>query len=239
VSDTSFEPEPLVTLARIELLQGILPQGELSAEASQQRRSLYDSFGTPEDPWVDKARAAYAAMSEVGGFVASVGDQLCCELDIRENAEMYAAVGGFEVSEITHGLGAWWSPSGTWFHSGPALAESALLTDPAFEDFPALSRLLLDASANNLASFFARVAAGGLRLATAGARVPWTRRRRRQFLLMAEVARARGLLFRDGPHADGRYLGEEQVEVKDLVEVVRRPRTASETGPGTEAAPSA
>jgi hypothetical protein len=207
----------------MELLQGILP-----AESLERRRSLYDSFGTPEDLWTDKARAAYAAMSEIDGFVASVGDQLSCELDIREHADLYAAVGGFHASEITHGLGVW-SPSATWFLSGKALAEREELRDPANDDFPAASQLLLDAGAHNLASFFSRVAAGGLRLASSGGRAPWLRRRRREVLFVAEVARMRGLLFREGPKEGGRYLGGEPLEVIDLIEAVTRSRAASQT----------
>lgn len=64
-------------------------------------------------------------MSEVGGFVASVGDELSCELDIREHAELYAAVGGFDVNEITHGLGVGRSPSATWFQLGETLSREA------------------------------------------------------------------------------------------------------------------
>jgi hypothetical protein len=232
VSTSSFESESATALARIELLQGILP-----AESAAQRSELYDSFGVPGVPWPVKARAAYAAMSEIGDYVASVGDQLACELDIREHAELFAAVGGFHPNEITHGLGGWWSPSATWFLSGGTLVARADLSEPASRDFPAASRLLLDAGAHNLASFFSRVAAGGLRLASAGGRAPWSRRRRREILFVAEVARARGLLFRDGPRADGRYLGREPVDVTELIEEVTRSRTASQSRTHTEATP--
>lgn len=234
MSVAGFEPELLATLARIELLQGI-PSPESAGERSTQRRSLYETFGTKEDRWVDRARAAYMAMSRAGDFVASVGDQLLCELDIREHAELYAAIGGFHSSEITHGLGAWWSPSARWFLSGSALAASANLEDPVNDDFAAITRLLLDAGADNLASFFARIAEGSLRLAESGGRRPWRRRRRRQFLLLAEIARMRGLRFRDGPDDYGRYLSDELVNAAELVAAVglggRAPRsgTAAET----------
>jgi hypothetical protein len=217
VSDANFEPESLAALARMELLQGI------REESADQRRSLYDRFGGKNDRWIDKARNAYAAMREVNGFVASVGDQLSCELDIRENAELYAAIGGFDVSEITHGLGSWWSPSATWFQSGRALADNAGLRDPALEDFEAASRLLLEAGAHSLATFFSAVAAGGVRLFASTGR----RHSRREFGFVAEVARRRGLVFRKGPDLNGHYLRGEHVNMTDMINTVTRSRPQS------------
>ena len=221
MSSISNEPELLIQLARLELLQGVLPQ-----ESAERRSSLYDSFGAAEDRWVDKARNAYSAMSATNGFVASVGDELSCELDIRENAELYAAVGGFDVSEITHGLGAWWSPSAAWFQTGQILIATDGLRGLAFEDFEATSRLLLEAGARALANFFATVTSGGQRLLSSGGRLLWRRRARRELLFVTEIARVRGLLFRDGPDEDGHYLRGEPVDVAEIVDTVTRSRRA-------------
>jgi hypothetical protein len=221
VSNASFEAESLHVLARTELLQGIL-----SEESPEERTSLYRRFGAENDSWINNARNAYAAMRTVDGFVASVGDQLSCELDIRENAELYAAVGGFGISEITHGVGSWWSPSATWWQSGRALADNEGLRNPASEDFEAVSRLLLDAGAHSLATFFSAVAAGGLRLVTSTSR---RSRRHRQFRFVAEVALRRGQLFQDGPDENGHYLRGEPVSVTDIIDAVKRPRRPSQT----------
>lgn len=215
MSDASFDQEALYALARFELLQGFQLR-----DVENQRRQLYNRFGAPEDPWIRKAWIAYGAMHQMRGFVASVGDQLSCELDIREHAGLYAAVGGFDVREITQGLGAWWSPSATWFQSGRTLAAGAGLANPDSEDFESMSRLLLDAGAHSLASFFAKVTEGGVRLISLGGK-RW-RRRRREFAFIAEVARIRGLLFRDGPDENGRYLREEDVKEADILGAATR-----------------
>lgn len=215
------EPEALFQLARIELLQGILPE-----EFGEQRSSIYDSFGAPGDRWIDKARTAYSAMSAGRGLVASVGDELSCELDIRENAELYATVGGFEVSEITRGLGTWWSPSATWFQTGQVFRASEEFRNLAFEDFETASRLLLEAGAHTLANFFSTVAGGGQRFLSSHGRLLWQRRVRREVIFVAEVARVRSLLFRDGPDREGRYLRGEPVDLTDIVDAVTRSRRA-------------
>jgi len=217
VSNASSDLESLHALARLELLQGI--QG---TDAAGRRRRLYNRFGAPEDPWVRKARVAYESMHHVDGFVASVGDQLSCELDVREHADLYAAVGGFDVSQITQGLGAWWSPSATWFESGRSLAAQAGLANPDSEDFEAMSRLLLDAGAHNLATFFFTVATGGLELISSS---DWLwRRSRKELAFVVEVARVRGLLFQDGPDENGRYLREEDVKESDILGAFAHPK---------------
>jgi hypothetical protein len=165
-------------------------------------------------------------MGAAGGFVASVGDELSCELDIRENAELYAAVGGFDVSEITHGLGAWWSPSAAWFQTGQVLISTEELRSLALEDFEATSRLLLDAGAHALANFFATVVSGGQRVLNSGGLLLWRRRARRELLFVTEIARVRGLLFRDGPDEDGHYLRGEPINVAEIVDTVTRSRRA-------------
>src|SRR5436190_1115063 len=99
---TVWSEETLTELADLELFQGLETPG---GRPSERRRELYELFGSPDEPWATKAQEAYAAMARNGGYVASVGDQLSAEVDILENAEMYAALGGFSVSEITTGLG--------------------------------------------------------------------------------------------------------------------------------------
>ncbi len=210
---TSFPEDSLETLARLELLQGVVPP----EESASLRDLIY--LRLPAGLWVDRARIAYEEMAGRGGFVASVGDLLSAELDILDQASLYAAIGGFPASEITHGLGAWWSPTATWFQSGRVLLEESNLEDPTGADFDVFSQLLLRAGARSLVTFFAAVASGGQRAVDS----PRARRRprtdARAVAFVVAVARHRGRLFRDGPREDGRYLGSDAVSVGEIHDV--------------------
>jgi hypothetical protein len=212
LSAAGFERDPSAELALLELRQGI--DANQSPEFPIRRRDLYDLYGRPDDPWVEKARAAYAAMSRHDGLIASVGDQLAAELDVREHAELYAAVGGFDVTEITQGLGAWWSPSATWFRDGPIFAEAP------YEGPEPIETLLRDAGANALANFFATVVEGGLPLVGSPSLFPWRRRRQREFAFIISVAHARSLLFRAGPDERGHYLRDDKVSSDEILDAI-------------------
>jgi hypothetical protein len=216
MSSVSFDHEMVVSLARIELLQGILRE-----ESSDRRQSLYDNFGSSGNRWIDRARSAYEAMSEIPGWTSSVGDQLLAEIDIREHAELYSAVGGLEVTEITHGRGTWWSPSATWFWYGSELIASAELIDPVGADFDEAAQLLLEAGAHSLARFFSAVVTGGLASLDSGRNGAFSRKHFKEAAFVVEVARMRGLLFRDGPDRNGRYLGRESVQTEDIVGMLK------------------
>lgn len=231
MTTADFDAEGLEALARLELLQGTLPLEQ--ANLSQR----YEAYGAADDPWTAKAAVAYRAMHDHGGWVASVGDELAVELDIRENAELYAAVGGFDVSEITQGLGVWWSPSATWFQLGRTLlAPQIQLGPPEFEQprsseleaFNALSQTLLEAGAQVLTTFFTTIATSGARLVEATGRSGRRRGHQREFAFVAEFARQRALLFRDGPDSNGRYLAWREVSERQLSEVLESARAASE-----------
>ena len=76
-----------------------------------------------------------------------------------------------------------------------------------------------------MATFFARVAMGGAGLIRQGG---WPRRRKhRDIAFIVEVARKRGLLFRDGPDDSGRYFGDDDVSEADIVGAVMRARPAT------------
>ena len=108
MSDGTFElHNEIIELARRELMQGL-------EEFPERRRSyLYNQFSVPGDGdrWVDRAARAYQSMTSIGGWTSSVGDLLLAELDVRDNADLYAAVACVDIAEISGGLGAWWSPS--------------------------------------------------------------------------------------------------------------------------------
>ncbi len=215
MSADGFETDPSAELALLELRQGI-NGNQFDPEFAAKRRELYGFFGEPDDPWVEKARAAYAAMSShEGPVVATVGDQLAAELDVREHAELYAAVGGFDVTEITQGLGAWWSPSATWFRDGRVFVET-----PEEEHRQTTDKLLLDAGANALATFFATVAEGGLPLVRRRSLSPWRRTRQREFAFIIWVAHTRSLLFRAGPDEHGHYLRDDRVSRDEILDAI-------------------
>jgi len=205
--------ELAVELAGRELMQGI-------QEWSDRRRAfLYGAFASTDSPWVDKARLAYLNMVAIPGWTASVGDQLLAELDIRENAELYAAVGGFDISEILQGLGSWWSPSATWYRSGRDLRDAV----DQLPEFEQLTELLLGAGANSLTRFFDTIVSGGLRalrLRKTGIKSS----RNRDVAFVVEMARVRGLLFATGPNEVGRYLSDATVSAREIGEVLQSRR---------------
>lgn len=205
-------------LALLELRQGI------EAVSPPERAELYNAFGRPDDEWVTKARSAYAAMSEVQGTAASVGDELAAELDIVENAELYAALGGFDAVEITEGLGTWWSPSANWYVVGLRFRAA---TEDQIRDPIAFDRLLVQAGASALADFFGAVARGGHSMIERRVLSPAQRRDRIELAFLIAVIAERSRLFRAGPDVRGRFFQSPPPSEAELSEML-----ASLTGRG-------
>lgn len=214
---TLWSNEALAELAELELLQGF---EVLDGTRSERRRALYDLFGSAEVPWATKAHTAYTAMAREGGYVASVADQLSAELDIFENTDVYAAIGGLDAAEITTGLGSWWSPSATWFLYGRVLSASDP-ERPFFDDRTAIRQLLLRLGAFSLARFYEHVADGALRLTKSKRWLPGRRARRREVAFVAGVLTLRRTLLLEGPGKDGRYFSTESVSPEEIIEAAR------------------
>jgi len=210
----SWSEETLAELADLELLQGFDDRG---VELSERRRELYEGFkSTADEPWATTAKAAYAAMARHGDYVASVGDQLSADIDILENADVYASLGGFSVSEITTGLGSRWSPPAIWFRFGRELAGS----DSDVE----VRQLLLRAGAEGLADFYARVAGGAVALTRSSRWRLGQSVRRREIAFISGVLLFRRDRFLEGPRENGRYLTDERVSLEEILQAVRADR---------------
>jgi hypothetical protein len=208
-----WSDDAVIELAHIELYQGVGPPRR------EQRLELYGLFGSMRDPWSAKARSAYEAMTRVRGYVASIGDQLLAELDVLENAEFYAALGGFEVTQITRGLGLWWSPSATWFEYGRSLLPA---DQERSNDLATRAQPLLEAGADVLAHFYGSVASGGLVQLDHLRSYPWRRARRKELAFVIGVLIERRRRFLDGPDENGRYLHDEPLSIEELVSTARR-----------------
>jgi hypothetical protein len=211
-----------VRIARLEILQGVV------SVDGEERNALYYSFGPEESSWEDMAATAYRAMASIGGTVATIGDELLAELDIRSNLRLWATTAGWDEESFLAGAGTWWSPSANWFYRGREVLEAAQFSNPSeiAEEFEVFAQALLLMGANALASLYASVVDGAERLL---GEIPKRRKRERADLaLIGEVARQRGLLFLRGPDPSGRFFTDEspltQADVEAALE--RQVKTA-------------
>lgn len=196
-------------LAHLELFDSWLP-----SDAADERQKIYNEIVPFCDDPIDQAYRVFDIVSQQAtGLAASVADQRLAQLEITENVETYAALGGMSVASILD-LHGWWAPNWAWMQTLERLSPTPPEKTDDLEHLAAhWAPVLLRAGAETLAGFYGRVAAGAGRLLRLRYRLVTPRSVDRATIAVTiSVLEERKRLFLVGPGEDGHYLRREHAD---------------------------